>query len=229
MRLSKHPIYLISIILISFLLTIFIMKRFCLVYKVDQHSMENTLLDGDKVLVTFKNTISRNNIVVFKYNNIAFVKRLIGTPGDSILIKNNLVYVNGIATRSPYPLKSEISNPDKNIMILNTFGKRWTLSNWGPVVVPAKGVSIELTPENYTIYEHIIKKEQEKPINIQAHKAVRLYYTFKNDYIFVLGDNRLHSDDSRLFGFIPVSNLVGKTNLVLYSMNGMSRILKQIK
>ncbi|AMP98043.1 Signal peptidase I [Pedobacter cryoconitis] len=229
MKTLKSTTYFISIILIGFVLYVFIIKRFFIVYRVDQHSMENTLIDGDKVLVKLTDNISKNDIVIFQYNNTAFIKRLIGNPGDSLYIKNNIVYVNNQNIVSLYNLKNGASNSDKDIMILNSFGKRWTLSNWGPVVIPKKGVSIKLTSDNYSIYQRIIEEEQRKNINFQQLKDVSYKYTFKHNYIFVLGDNRLHSDDSRLFGFIPTANIIGKTNLVLFSMSDISRIFKTIK
>jgi signal peptidase I len=101
----------------------------------------------------------------------------------------------------------------------------WNLDNFGALVVPAKDMTIVLDEKNLTLYESIILRHE----NNQTAKVEKgkLYidnqevktYTFKQNYYFMLGDNRHNSDDSRIWGFVPESHIVGKALWVWWSMN----------
>lgn len=96
----------------------------------------------------------------------------------------------------------------------------WTLDNYGPLKIPHKGMTIELTAENCTLYGGIIKKhEKEKIVEIEGGFFINnnASYTFKQAYYFMMGDNRKISADSRDFGIIPEKNIVGKVQNVLFS------------
>lgn len=100
--------------------------------------------------------------------------------------------------------------------------KMWTLDNIGPFVIPKKGMKIDLNPETFSLYRDAINSSENnsiKEINgiyyINNNKINT--YTFKQDYYFMLGDNRKYSIDSRFWGFIPESNIIGKVQYVLFS------------
>lgn len=125
-------------------------------------SMEKTFQTHDYILT---NKVAyrlgkpvRGDIVVFASlgnNEIDFIKRIIGVPGDRVMIKDSLVFVNGTQLNEPY-----ISEPT------DTYESGFA----------QEGVEV-IVPE---------------------------------DYLFVMGDNRTHSSDSREFGFVPQSNVIGK-------------------
>jgi len=101
-----------------------------------------------------------------------------------------------------------------------TFG--WTIDNWGPVVIPRKGMTIELNPRNFQIYQRTInllekQKIKEKEGIFFLDEECVSTYTFRNNYYFMMGDNRSNSSDSRYWGFVPEEYIIGKALVVLFS------------
>ncbi len=125
-------------------------------------SMEPTLHTGDRLViskVSYKfEPIERGDIVVLnspKNPDIEYIKRVVGTPGDEILIKDQEVIINGVKLEESY--------------------------------ISAKT----------NVWEH-------------GFITNNVPYTVPEDYVFVMGDNRTKSSDSREFGPIPISSVVGK-------------------
>jgi len=96
----------------------------------------------------------------------------------------------------------------------------WTRDNYGPLWIPKKGASMELTPLNYPIYERIIRTYEGNKLEMRGSKIYvngheENSYTFKMNYYWMIGDNLHGSQDSRYWGFVPEDHLIGKASVTM--------------
>ncbi|MGQ1947795.1 signal peptidase I [Geofilum sp. OHC36d9] len=197
------------------------------------------------------------------------IKRIVGLPGDTVIIKEGHLWVNQQKFEEPESTIKSYEWTGDSITLLkiskqlgrdiplhqidvfnttirlsveearqlqNTYGplkqftirpgiydpnafpfsaqRRWNANNMGPIVIPRKGMTMRLTPDNFALYERIINVFEEENIcrignylfknNIPISK-----YTFKMNYYWVHGDNQPRSFDSRYWGPVPENHIVG--------------------
>ena len=199
-----------------------------------------------------------------------YVKRCVGLPGQTLQIKNRIVYLDGKANKEPenvqysYYVKlrqrlpeemlKELGISNEDLLSLNSAGympltkravamlsqrkdlvesieintdasdleiyplngnKHWTRDNYGPIWIPAKGKSINITLDNIAVYERPIRVYEGNDLKITDGKIFingkeAKSYTFKMDYYWMMGDKRQNPTDSRYWGIVPEDHTVGK-------------------
>jgi len=111
----------------------------------------------------------------------------------------------------------------------------WNVNNYGPITIPAKGMSMMVNDSTLSIYGEIIQKyEGHKQVTVTNDqlvidgKAVG-QYVFQQDYYFMMGDNRDSSLDSRFWGFVPEDHILGKPMFILLSIDKDADLLHKIR
>jgi len=103
--------------------------------------------------------------------------------------------------------------------------RKWQLDSFGPLPIPKKGQTIALTPANAAIYYKIVSQYEHnaditwKDGMIQQKGQPLTSYTIKQNYYWMMGDNRHNSEDSRFWGFVPEDHIVGKAVLIWLSLD----------
>lgn len=110
----------------------------------------------------------------------------------------------------------------------------WNEDNFGPVIIPAKGLKLNLNASNIEIYRRAIQvyegntvETREDGIYINGQKTDS--YTFNMNYYFMMGDNRHNSLDSRFWGFVPENRIVGKALFIWMSWDSNASFFSKVR
>lgn len=110
-------------------------------------------------------------------------------------------------------------NPDPGVFPQT--GK-WNADNFGPIYIPQEGKTVALNLQTLPFYKMIITEYENNKLEVTGDQILVngqpvTSYTFKQDYYWMMGDNRHNSEDSRFWGFVPENHIVGKPVLIWFS------------
>ncbi len=218
----EYSVSFFPVILIVFLLRSFLVEPF----KIPSSSMVPTLLVGDFILVNkFTYGIRlpvankkvmelgsprRGDVMVFRYPedpSLDYIKRVVGLPGDRIEYRNKRLFING----TQVPVRQIDDYLSKERM---QFSRRYL--------------------ETLNGVEHEILLEEDAPAFVAPSRAFPhagncnynmngLACTVPPGHYFAMGDNRDNSSDSRVWGFVPDENIVGKAFFIWLNLNELGR------
>ena len=111
---------------------------------------------------------------------------------------------------------------------------KWNSDNYGPVYIPEQGKTVELNSETLPFYKTIIDDYEDNDLKvngteIRINGKVATSYTFKQNYYWMMGDNRHNSEDSRYWGFVPENHIVGKPIFIWLSIDPNGKGINKIR
>ena len=231
---------LLFALVIAFVLRSFVVEA----YRIPSSSMENTLLVGDFLLVNkflygaqlpftdarlpALKAVAQGDVVVFKFprdKETTFIKRCVAVAGQTIEIKNKVVFVDDV--EQAFPIEAKFSdtfepNGKSDRAIFPSFST-FNRDNYGKVRVPKQGDVITLDEQSFHLYKFLLEDEGHSASlmggTVYVDGKPTATYQVKENYYFVLGDNRDNSHDSRYWGFVPESHIIGSALLIYWSWN----------
>jgi signal peptidase I len=107
----------------------------------------------------------------------------------------------------------------------------WNKDNMGPIYIPEAGKSVDLNKETLPFYKKVIGEYEGNDLKVNGDEIringqIATSYTFKQDYYWMMGDNRHNSLDSRYWGFVPADHIVGKPIFIWMSIDGINDGIK---
>ncbi len=103
----------------------------------------------------------------------------------------------------------------------------WSLDNYGPIYIPQEGKTVALNAQTIPLYRRIIEVYEHNDVKVTGNE-IRINgqpatsYTFKQNYYWMMGDNRHRSEDSRYWGYVPEDHIVGKPVFIWMSIDGIN-------
>jgi signal peptidase I len=102
----------------------------------------------------------------------------------------------------------------------------WNYDNFGPIYIPKEGETIDLNLEVLPLYRRLISEYEGNTLTVNGNQIIingnpTKSYTFKQNYYWMMGDNRDNSIDARAWGFVPFDHVVGKPVFIWMSWDGL--------
>jgi len=155
---------------------------------------------------------------------------IMAESADSAVYRLNMPVKTAKTVRGmPGVISVKILNEDKGVYSPSIFPHKetypWNNDNFGPLLIPKAGMTVPVDTHNVCLYEKVMNTYDDGIHQVTTQGAQVLYdgkpistYTFKQDYYFMMGDNRHNSADSRSWGLVPYDHIVGSPFFVWFSM-----------
>ena len=201
------------------------------------------IFDGDVFINSKKLALHDRQKLQYMYNVIAnknfdlpYLRDVVGLKEKEVyLMQKDSVYgfvVNLTderyhllkANKNIIKIEKDIrNNADAGIFPHN---QAWNRDNIGPIWIPKAGATVNINAGNINLYKRIIEIYEYNKLEIVGNQIkindeVADKYTFKQDYYWMMGDNRHQSEDSRMWGFVPYDHIIGKPVLIWMSIDNM--------
>jgi signal peptidase I len=179
-----------------------------------------------------------NDIVIFEFpegfesdplkGGSKYIKRIIAGPHDTLRITEGQIFVNSKLIKLPSTFITPKYLNDEDSIRQETIyppSATWNRISYGPIIIPAKGDTISVAPENFERWQSVIVMDHGERSLLVEGTLVTLdgraitEYVLKQDHYFVIGDNFEKSMDSRNFGFITDNMIIGKAMFIYWSYN----------
>ena len=159
------------------------------------------------------------------------------TDRFTIINQQNTYYFSAISDEAlsrfknhPNVLSITPNKQEKGVRDPNIFPHHpdynWNNDFFGPLYIPEEGKTIDINLEVLPLYKRVIEEYEGNSLRVEGNQIfinnqLATNYTFKQDYYWMMGDNRHNSLDARAWGFVPFNHVVGKPVFIWMSWDGL--------